>query len=183
MLSMSLFFDTKSILGSMLMAGAITAITMTAMSAKNKYQSDPKINHEKLVKSKNTPKMDAMDRHAVLADMKADDAPLTNTESTTTDNKDNTSNTPKMSAMDRYAVLSEMRAKDGNPLPEPKIKPTTTTAIADVLASREPYGILSQMKATENEKNTEPEPKYHRTPQMASSDGGNSDGYRGYARR
>ncbi|KAF9121866.1 hypothetical protein BGW39_010205 [Mortierella sp. 14UC] len=173
----SSWFDWKLILGSMFMAGAITAIVMTAMSAKNKYQSNPKRLHEKLVKSKNAPKMSAMERYAVLANMKAaDDTPLTETKptttttTTTTNNKDAT-NAPEMSAMDRYAVLSEMKAKDGNPLPEPKIKSTTTTATTDVLTGGEPYGILSQAKAMEKEKNTEPESMHYRAPQMASSGG------------
>lgn len=139
----------------MLMAGAITAIVMTSMAAKNK--SNPKKQHEKLVNDKNAPQMTPADRYAVLANMKADDTPL----STSTTNK--TANSPKMSAMDRYAVLSEMKAKDGQPLPEPKTKPTTTTATTDVLTGGEPFGILSQMKALEDDagerkdRNTEPE--------------------------
>ncbi|KAF9904619.1 hypothetical protein EC991_002549 [Linnemannia zychae] len=166
----SSWFDWKLILGSIFMAGAITAIVMTAMSAKNKYQSNPRRQHEKLVNSKDAPKMDAMDRHAVLANMKADDTPLTKTNINTTSNKDAT-DVPKMSAMDRYAVLSEMKAKDGNPLPAPKSKPVATTATTDILTGGEPYGILSQMKASEKEKNTEPEILHYRVPQMASSGG------------
>ncbi|KAK3832762.1 MAG: hypothetical protein J3R72DRAFT_234652 [Linnemannia gamsii] len=175
----SSWFDWKLILGSMFLAGAISAIVMTAMSAKNKYQNDPKRQHEKLVESKNAPKMDPMDRYAVLAKMKADDTPdfdpKTKSETKTTKKDADTTETaastaPKMSAMDRYAVLSEMKAKDGIPLPKPKNKPTT--ASTDVLTGGEPYGILSQMKAMEGEKNTEPESKNYRAPQIDASSGG-----------
>lgn len=156
----------------MLMAGAITSIVMTAMAAKNK--SNPKMQHEKLMKDKNAPKMEPMDRHAVLANMRADDTPL-NANKNNTDNTAGT-NAPKMSAMDRYAVLSEMKAKDGNPLPEPKTKPTTTTATTEMLTGGEPFGILSQMKALDSDRvderkdrNTEPESTHYRAPQMAAS--------------
>jgi len=121
----SSWFDWKLILGSMLMAGAITAIVMTSMAAK-KNKSDPKKQHEKLV---------------------------------------NDPNAAKMSSMERYAVLAQMKANDGEPLPEPKTMPTTTTATTDVLTGGEPYGILSQMKtplgdsAERKDKNTEPEEK------------------------
>jgi hypothetical protein len=150
------------ILGSMLLAGAITSIVMTTMAAK-KNNSDPRKLHEKLVKDKNAPKMAPMDRYAVLANMRADDTPLS---ASTTDKTKETTNAPKMSAMDRYSVLSEMKAKDGKPFPELKTKPTTTTATADVLTGGEPFGILSHMKAVDHEghgerkdRNTEPEEK------------------------
>lgn len=156
----------------MLMAGAITSIVMTAMAAKDK--SDPKKQHEKLMKDKNAPKMEPMARYAALANMRAYDTPL-NANQNKPDNTAGT-NAPKMSAMDRYAVLSEMKAKDGNPLPEPKTKPTTTTATTDILTGGEPFGILSQMKALDGDhvdekkdRNTEPDSKYHRVPQMAAS--------------
>lgn len=166
------WFDWKLILGSMLMAGAITSIIMTAMAAKNK--SSPKKQHEALMKDKNAPTMEPMDRHAVLARMKADDTPVNTTESKT----DNTAgiNIPKMSAMDRYAVLARMKADDGQPLPEPKTKPTTTTATTEMLTGGEPFGILSQMKALDGDRvdekkdrNTEPESMLQRAPQMAGS--------------
>ncbi|KAF9153157.1 hypothetical protein BG015_003979 [Linnemannia schmuckeri] len=167
----SSWFDWKLILGSMLMAGAITAIVMTAMTAKSKPNF--KKQHEKLMKDKNAPKMAPKDRYAVLANMRADDTPL-NVNKTKDDQT--TTNAPKMSAMDRYAVLSEMKAKDDKPLPEPKTKPITTTATTDVLTGGEPYGILSQMKALEGDgngekkdRNTEPELKYHKAPQMAGA--------------
>ncbi|KAG0075832.1 hypothetical protein BGZ90_009450 [Linnemannia elongata] len=166
------WFDWKLILGSMLMAGAITSIIMTAMAAKNK--SSPKKQHEALMKDKNAPTMEPMDRHAVLARMKADDTPANTTESKI----DNTAGTniPKMSAMDRYAVLAQMKADDGQPLPEPKTKPTTTTATTEMLTGGEPFGILSQMKALDadrvdekKDRNTEPESMLQRAPQMAGS--------------
>ncbi|KAG0276872.1 hypothetical protein BGZ95_006915 [Linnemannia exigua] len=172
----SSWLDWKLILGSMLLAGAITTIVMTGMSTKNKYQSDPKRQHEKLVESKDAPKMDPMDRYAALARMKADDTPQSDSKTKAAKKDTNATETaaPKMSAMERYAALSEMKAKDGKPLPELKNKPTTATT--DFLTGGEPFGILSQMKAMESEKNTEPESKHHRAPQMNVSSGGGGGG-------
>ncbi|KAF8944160.1 hypothetical protein BGZ47_004583 [Haplosporangium gracile] len=169
----SSWFDWKLILGSMLMAGAITAVVMTAMAAKSK--ANPKKQHEKLMKDKNAPKMSPEDRYAVLAEMRADDTPLIVNK--TKDDQIPT-NAPKTFAMDRYTVLSEMKAKDGKPLPESKTKPITSTATVDVLTGGETYGVLPQTKVLEGDgnsekkdRNTEPELMYHKAPQMAAASG------------
>ena len=147
----------------MLIAGAISAIVMSAMSVKQKQQTKK----EQQTK-KNVSKMEPIDRYAALASMKADDSPLAS-ESNKDKNKDKTKkNVPKMSAMDRYAVLAEMKAKDGQPLPSPKDKNKVAAINAE-----EPFGTLAQMKAMEGtndghkDKNTEP--KQQKAPEMMDS--------------
>ncbi|KAF9537048.1 hypothetical protein EC957_008965 [Mortierella hygrophila] len=155
----SSWLDWKLILGSMVMAGAITSIVMT-ITAKN-IKSDPKKQHEKFVRDKNAPldtrdetdktagtndpKMSAMDRYAVLANMKADDTPL-NTNRDKTDNTAGT-NDPKMSSMDHYAVLANMKADD-TPLNTNKDNTDKTAGINDPkMSGMDRYTVLSEMKA------------------------------------
>ncbi|KAG9068440.1 hypothetical protein KI688_010709 [Linnemannia hyalina] len=137
----SSWLDWKLILGSMVMAGAITSIVMT-VTAKN-IKSDPKKQQERLIKDKNDPKMSAMDRYAVLANMKADDTPLD-----TRDNADKTpgTNDPKMSAMDRYAVLANMKADD-TPLDTRDNADKTPGTNDPKMSAMDRYAVLANMKA------------------------------------
>ncbi|KAF9143233.1 hypothetical protein BGX30_001009 [Mortierella sp. GBA39] len=140
----SSWLDWKLILGSMLMAGAITSIVMTVTAAKN-MKSDPKKQHEKPMKDKNAPTMSAMDRYAVLANMKADNTPL-NTNKDKTDKTADT-NDPKMPAMDHYAVLADMKADD-TPFNTNRDKTDKTAGANDPkMSAMDRYAVLSEMKA------------------------------------
>ncbi|KAF9926819.1 hypothetical protein FBU30_003673 [Linnemannia zychae] len=157
----SSWFDWKLILGSMLVAGVITAVIMTGMAYKDKLPAKMIPVAFKKEEKKNIPKMSAMDRYSVLADTKARDIPIS-------EHDEKLSAAPSMgTTVDRSTIPPEMRSENGN----------LATGAPDVFANEEPVSLLSHMKALENErdkdKNIDPELSYHqhhmRASEMANS--------------
>ncbi|KAF9086938.1 hypothetical protein BGX23_008484 [Mortierella sp. AD031] len=131
----SSWFDWKLILGSMLIAGAISAIAMSAMSAKQKQQT------KKNAPKKDVPKMSAMDRYAVLARMKAnDDEPLPSP-------KDK-NKTATVNAEEPIGILAQKAMEDTIDSQKEKNTEPKQQMAPEMASSADRYEVLADMKAT-----------------------------------